>query len=463
MATGVKMAASAADRKLEAMEYRISSIEMSRKAATGFGGDRSGMTAEQDLASRQLATSGTHPAKRGRTESITVVVAAAAKAQAFGAAEVAAAIVEGVHATLPSARVLRVPDIDTGTCFIEQVVALSDGWIERISLLGLHGELVLGELGLIGHGEELTAVIAADEAVEISRDIRHPPDPTAASSRAIGQLISAALDRGARRIIVGCGDSGAYDGGIGMAGALGVRFLDADRAEIVEAGGLLRLAAIDVSNRDPRLSRVAIQAVVDPGQALLGIDSVVAANGPRHGASPTQVLRMEQGLARFAKVVHECLGIEVASLPGAGAAGGLAAGLAAFGGATVISHADFLDQLDALRTGLAAADMVISAGPATERDTTVVSLATEGSGSAWSCTWLERKAAILGLPVIALSPERLVATHRLDEGRETTAASADRRAAQLHPLQEGALRLPAASAASLRRALGGWHRPAESA
>jgi glycerate kinase len=309
----------------------------------------------------------------------------------------------------------------------------------------------------------LTAVIAADEAVEISRDIRHPPDPTAASSRAIGQLISAALDRGARRIIVGCGDSGAYDGGIGMAGALGIRFLDGNRAEIVEAGGLLRLAAIDMSNRDPRLSRVAIQAIVDPGQALLGMDGVVAAHGPRHGVSATQVLRMEQGLARFAKIVHACLGIDVASLPGAGAAGGLAAGLAAFGGATVISHADFLEQLDALRAGLAAADMVISAGPATESDTSVASLATDGSGTACSCTWLERKAAILGLPVIALSPERLVAAHRLDDERATTAASAGHQAAaQIHPLQEGGLRLPAASAASLRRALGGWHRPAES-
>ena len=434
----------------------MSSTEMSSEAATCLDSNLPVLLATQSLDGEEAAAVGTRPSTRGRKDNMTVVVAAAARTSAFGAAEVSAAIVEGVHATLPSARVLRVPDIDTGLSFIEQVVALSEGRIERISLLGSHGELVLGQLGLIGQGDDLVAVIAAEEAVELTRDLHQLPDPTSASSRAIGQLIAAALDRGVRRIIVGCGDSGAYDGGIGMAGALGIRFLDADRAEIVEAGGLLRLAAIDMSRRDPRLSQVAIQAVVDPGNALLGIDSMVAA----HGASSSQVLRMEQGLARFAKIVHECLAIDVASLPGAGAAGGLAAGLAAFAGATVTSRSDFLDQLEALRIGLASADMVIIARPASEATNTAIPAT---AGFDHSCAWLERKAASLGLPVIALSPERLlIADDRLDQQRAAAIAPADEDTGKTWPLAGRGSRLPAASAASLRRALGGWHRPAES-
>ncbi len=437
----------------------MSSTDTSSGAAPCLDSSLPALEARQSLDGQEAAAVGVSPPARGRKDNVTVVVAAAANAQAFGAAEVSAAIVEGVHATLPSARVLRVPDIDTGTSFIEQVVALSGGRIERISLLGPHGELALGQLGLVGEGDDLAAVIAAAEAVELTRDLHHLPDPTAASSRAIGQLIAAALDRGARRIIVGCGDSGAYDGGIGMAGELGIRFLDADRAEIVEAGGLLRLAAIDMSHRDPRLARVSIQAVVDPGHSLLGIDSRVAAHGPQSGASSTQVLRLEQGLARFAKIVHESLAVDVAALPGAGAAGGLAAGLAAFAGAMVTSRSDFLDQMEVLRAGLASADMVIIARPAVQQANTALAATEE---FAHPCAWLERKAASLGLPVIALSPERLLTSNRLDETGEAETAPADNDGGLRWPAAGRGSRLPAASAASLRRALGGWHRPAES-
>ena len=418
---------------------------------------------EHCLVGEEATAVGVEPANARRKSNVTVLVAAAARAEAFSAAELAAAIADGVRATLASARVLQVPDIDTGTCFIEQVAGLANGRIERISLLGPHGELVLGQLGLIGGRDNLTAVIAAEEAVDLPRGMSHLHDPTSASSRAIGQLIVAALDRGARRIIVGCGSSGTYDGGIGMAGSLGVRFFDAGRAEIVEAGGLLRLAAIDTSRRDPRLATVSIQAVVDPAQRLLGPGSIARTHGPGHGASPSQVLRIEHGLARFAKVVQEGLGMDVAALPGAGAAGGLAAGLAAFAGATVVSRSDFLDHFEALQANLAAADMVIIAGAATDA-TRESSPLPAGSDIGHACAWLERKAAALGLPVIALSLERLLETRQSEDNDQPAAsdfAEADR-AGRQSLVRGSGTRLHAASAASLRRALGGWQRPAES-
>jgi len=392
---------------------------------------------------------------------LTVLVAAAAQANA-GAAQVAAAIADGVLATFPSARVLQVPDLDTGTCFVEQTVELSGGRIERITLPGPHGEIAVGKLGLSGPRDNLTAVIATEEVVELQPGASRLQDPTSASSRAIGQLIVSALDRGARTIIVGCGISGTYDGGIGMAEALGIRFFDAGRAEIVEAGGLLRLAAIDMSHRDPRLDGVRIQAVVDPAHQLLGPFSVAPTLAPGHGASPSQVIRLERGLARFSTIVREQLGVDVAAIPGAGAAGGLAAGLVAFTRAEVVSRGTFLDQCGALQSALASADMAIVADAAADPSIQPEVRALAGSGHV--CAWLGGKAAALGLPVIAVPLEQLL------NGIEPADHEGSDGAPPAGPAGAGAIswtgrhggRLHAIGADALRRALGGWRRPAAS-
>jgi glycerate kinase len=418
----------------------------------------------QPVLDEEELTNAPEPVAAAREQrSLTVLVAAAARAEAVAAAQVAAAIADGVLATFPSARVLQVPDLDTGTCFIEQMVALSDGWIDRISLPGPHGEMFLGKLGLCGPRDSLTAVIATEEVVALEPGADRLRDPTSASSRAIGQLIVSALDRGARSIIVGCGSSGTYDGGIGMAEALGIRFFDAQRAEIVEAGGLLRLAAIDMSHRDSRLDRVSIQAVVDPAHELLGPCSVAPIQAPGHGASPSQVLRLERGLARFAQVVREHLGIDVAAIPGSGAAGGLAAGLVAFAGAVVVSRSTFLDQCTALQSALASADMAIVADAAPDiAGGCVPPAALAGSGDA--CGWLDRKAAALGLPVIAVPLEQLFAgsdpSNHEGPGAALPFATSGGDASWVERYR--GTRLHAAGADALRRALGGWQRPAAS-
>lgn len=398
----------------------------------------------------------------GERRSVTVLVAAAAKDEALGAGQVAAAIADGILATLPSARVLQVPDAGTGHFFIEQMVKLSDGWVERISLLGPHGELTLGQIGFMGTGSEFAAVIAADEIARLDANASWPQDPTAASSRAIGQLIVAALDRGVRRIVIACGSRGACDGGIGMAGELGIRFVDAARAEIVEAGGLLRLAAIDMSHRDPRLAEVTIQAVVHPGHDLLGPHSVMHDTGICHGTSPAQALRLEQGLARFAHVVGDQLGIDLVALPGSGGGGGLAAGLVAFAGASLVSRFDFLEQSQAMQAGLACADVAVTAKGTANNPLEVLPAASPSSSAAeigYACAWLERKAFAMGLPTIALSLEQLLdpalAGGVDDSGLASPSIPGDG-TGQRKPARNRAL-LRAASAEALQRTLGsGW-------
>jgi glycerate kinase len=405
----------------------------------------------------------------------TILIAASAINESIDAARVADAIAEGVRASLPSARVMQTPSRVTGTGLMEEIVAIAGGTIERVRLLGPHGEDVIGHFGLFGPAHELTAVIAVGEAVELASLPPARRDFTSASSRNTGQLMAAAMDRGAGRIIIGCGDSGAYDGGIGMASALGVRFLDSSRAEITEAGGLLRLATIDLSHRDRRLDEMSIEVVVDPDNDLLGPQGIARLHAPRGGASEAQVLRLEQGLARYAAVVRQSLGIDVAGLPGGGASGGLAAGLVAFVGARLTSARAFAKHDAALQACLAAADIVIvvkDSLDANSLDATVDSarhepavasgkILTEHPAPDEVPSWVVRQARAQGLPVIALTADLLLDDGGTAADAEAVGVIAPVTWAGNHPMLRIGTRLRDVSVTAIRKLLAGWQRRTE--
>ena len=156
-------------------------------------------------------------------------------------------------------------------------------------------------------------------------------NPLRTTTRGVGDQIRAALDRGARAILLGIGGSATNDGGAGMAQALGARLLDADGCELPPGGAaLLRLARIDVSGLDPRLGRVRVTVACDVTNPLCGPRGASAVFGPQKGAAPAAVRLLDRALARFARVIRRDLGREVRRLRGAGAAGGLGAGCVAF-------------------------------------------------------------------------------------------------------------------------------------
>lgn len=353
------------------------------------------------------------PAPHAATEGPTVMIAASRVSQLLGPRQVATAIGEGIRTAVPGARVLRVPTIEEGAGFIDEVVQLCDGAIEPVAVDGPYGQAAIGRIGLIGPAGERKAIIDLGEIYE-----RHqmPPDccdTTRASSRAAGQLIVAALDRGVHRIIISCGGNGANDGGIGMATELGIRFLDARRSEIVEAGGLQRLDSIDTSRRDRRLDATCIEAVVDPGRSLLGKDGVVAGGT----AASARAKGLERGLERYAEVVRRVLGVDATVLDGGGACGGLGAGLVVFAGGRLTSRADFLRHCPGLVSTLATAHLVITANdpgfasvpfdrsslsdqgsPAWAR----IRPARAGQATREALAWVVRRARALGLPVVSL-------------------------------------------------------------
>lgn len=171
----------------------------------------------------------------------------------------------------------------------------------------------------------------------------HRRDPRLATTRGVGELVRAALDAGCRRCIIGLGGSATNDGGAGLAQALGARLLDARGEELAPGGAALSaLARIDVSGLDARLRSCEFEAATDVTNPLCGPNGASAVYGLQKGATPEMVTDLDAALTRYATIVKRDLGIDVIDIPGAGAAGGLGAGLIAFLGARLRSGIDLV-------------------------------------------------------------------------------------------------------------------------
>jgi glycerate 2-kinase len=163
-----------------------------------------------------------------------------------------------------------------------------------------------------------------------------PPDdraPLRATTRGTGELMASAVEAGARRLLVCLGGSATNDGGVGMASALGGRFLDVDGRQIDDGGGgLVALHRVDIRSVLDRVGRVEIVGVTDVDNPLCGPSGASAVFGPQKGAAPDDVVVLDRALAHLAAVVARDLGSDRSQEPGAGAAGGLGFGLLAFAG-----------------------------------------------------------------------------------------------------------------------------------
>jgi glycerate kinase len=260
-----------------------------------------------------------------------VVVAPAAFKGALAASAAARALGAGLRLAASGVETRLVPVADGGEGTLDALVTAAGGRRRSFRVDDPLGRPVDADIGLLPGG---TAVVELAQASGYERLAPDERDPEAASSAGTGELIRAAMDVGARRIVVGVGGSATSDGGLGLARALGARILD-DRGE--ELGGrgadLLRVAAVDRSGLDPRLAAVPVEVACDVRSPFHGPDGAARVFGPQKGASPAAVDRLDAGLARLAGVLGRETGVDVAGLPGAGAAGGAAGMLAALVGA----------------------------------------------------------------------------------------------------------------------------------
>ena len=245
------------------------------------------------------------------------------------AGEVAAAMAAGVRAAVPQVDIDVAPLSDGGPGFVDAMVAAGGGERRHVRVRDPLGRPVTATFGLLNGGE--TAVVEMAEAAGLKRMADAELDPRRASTAGVGEMIRAALDAGARRLLVGIGGSATNDGGAGMAQALDGRLYDADGEDLPPGGAALaQLASIDITGLDGRLAGTKVVAATDVTNPLCGPEGASAVFGPQKGADAQAVVELDAALAHYASIIGRDLGVDVRHVPGAGAAGGLGAGLIAF-------------------------------------------------------------------------------------------------------------------------------------
>ncbi len=262
-----------------------------------------------------------------------LLLAPASYKESMSAREAAEAMARGARAADPRLPLELLPVADGGEGTLDTLVFSGRGVTRAVEVTGARGEPVTARIGLLPDG---SMVVEAAEAVGLARLPPERRDPRLATSRGVGEMIRAALDLGATRIVVGLGGSATNDGGAGALRALGAVLLDAS-GQPVEPGGaaLARLASADLAGLDPRLARVPLAIACDVRSPLCGDGGASRLFGPQKGATPAVVEELEAALGHFGRVLERALGRELAEVPGAGAAGGLGAGLLASGGRLV--------------------------------------------------------------------------------------------------------------------------------
>lgn len=258
-----------------------------------------------------------------------IVLAPDSFKESLTAGQVCRALEAGLRVALPRAEFVHVPMADGGEGTVQSLVDATGGSLRTTTVTGPLGSPVEATWGLLGDG--LTAVIEMAEASGLALVPTEQRDVRRATTRGTGELLLAALDEGVQHVVLGIGGSATNDAGAGLAQALGARLLDSEGEELPPGGSALaRLARLDVSSLDPRLASTTIEVACDVTNPLCGPQGASAVYGPQKGADPDCVAELDAALARFAQVVRRDLGREVAERPGAGAAGGLGAGLLAF-------------------------------------------------------------------------------------------------------------------------------------
>jgi glycerate kinase len=248
---------------------------------------------------------------------------------------------------------------DGGEGTVDALVAATGGRIVSVRVTGPLGEPVDSFFGILGDGE--TAVIEMAAAAGLHLVPPEKRNPMVTTTYGVGELMRAALDAGCRRLIIGIGGSATNDGGAGMAQALGVRLLDEQGNEIGFGGGALeRLARLDLSDFDRRVWDAEILVACDVTNPLTGPNGASAVYGPQKGATPEMVRQLDANLRHYAAVLQRDLGVEVETVAGAGAAGGLGAGLLAFCRAQLRRGVELVIHAVRLPERVQKADLVIT-------------------------------------------------------------------------------------------------------
>lgn len=289
---------------------------------------------------------------------MNILIAPGAFKHSLSAQAAAEAIERGLRQALPQADLTPLPIADGGNGTLDAWLAQGG---ERITIPVLDPlqRRIEAPYGILPDGTTAIIEMALASGLELLRAEEH--DPLRATTYGTGQLLQHALQRGARRFIIGMGGSATVEGGSGALRALGIRLLDAGGNPVAQGGGgLADIATIDASSLDPRWQQCEIIIASDVDNPLLGETGAAAVFGPQKGASPADVQTLENGLRHFFTLIAEQHGVDVREVPGSGAAGALSAGLMAFLGGTIQSGIDLLLAHNRVEERLQRATLVIT-------------------------------------------------------------------------------------------------------
>lgn len=279
----------------------------------------------------------------------------------LSAPEVAAVLAVGWRRARPSAEVVELPVADGGEGTLPTLVAALGGEVRHAKVTGPLGDPVEAEFGLVETLEGTEAIVEMARASGLDLVPESRRDPLRATTRGTGELILEATEAGASKVLVCIGGSATNDAGAGMAQALGVRLLDEAGADLSPgAAGLDRLAAIDLGGLDPRVAKASVLVACDVDNPLTGPRGASAVYGPQKGASPDDVEFLDRCLSRFSSVAGRDLGLDLRDVDGAGAAGGMGAGLVAFLGARLRPGFDLVAEVLDLPRHVSEADLVVT-------------------------------------------------------------------------------------------------------
>lgn len=272
--------------------------------------------------------------------------------------EVAGSIEKGIREVYRDAEIIKIPVADGGEGTVDALVLGTGGSYEEVEVLDPLGHKVLARYGIL---DEKVAVIEMAAASGLTLVKNGELNPLITTTYGTGELIKSALEKGITKIYVGVGGSSTNDGGMGMAQALGISFKDKFGNEVGYGGGeLSKVEKIDFSNVHPLLKNANVMVISDVQNPLCGPNGAAYIYGPQKGATQEEIKILDLNLKHFGEKIKEFLSLDVINIPGAGAAGGLGAGLIAFCNATLHSGIDKVLDIADIDKHLKDTDLVIT-------------------------------------------------------------------------------------------------------
>ncbi len=288
-----------------------------------------------------------------------ILIAPDSYKDSLSALEVAKSIKRGILFELPKAEIRILPMADGGEGTVNSLVDATDGKIVRREVSDPLGRPIKASFGILGDGE--TAIIEMASASGLELLSEEERNPWLTSTFGTGQLIIEALNLGCRRIVIGVGGSATNDGGVGMARALGIRFLNSEGREIGTGGGEVGdIQTIDNSQIDSRIVECKIRVACDVTNPFVGPKGASYVYGPQKGADSEMVKKLDENLTHLRRLMKEQLKVDIKNKSGSGAAGGLGGGLMAFAGAKLKPGFSLVREMTNLDENVIWADLVIT-------------------------------------------------------------------------------------------------------